>query len=564
MSLALRVTQPAPACSEHDLVAAVRRGNDRAFEELYARYRSRIGSYIFGMVGDHGRAEDIAQEVFISALRRLRETERAIIFKPWIYEIAKNACIDEFRRTRRIHEVPLEPESDHEFSAALPSTSPTPDAAVESKQRLTDLTGAFRGLSESHHRILVLRELEGLSYNQIGARLGMTKPVVESTLFRARRRLGEEFEDLESGRRCQRVQSLIASVAERPLRSLGIRERRQFARHVAHCEPCLRQAREAGVDESLYRAPNLLGRMAILAPLPWLRSLVPYLDPSGPGSGVGRALATAAVVVAGAGAGGGIVLSIPRHPSRPASAAIASTAVGATSATATRVARADRRTDRSGAAASGNITVGHFSTPATRSAPVLGIGPLSLAPTQTRAQPRTVGAASGGGSTTARRPAAGSPAGSGRSGGLVGLGGFGSSAGSAGPGPSQPSGGPSQATTQSGAPAATTPSSGVGGLNLGQTVSGTVGAVNQGLNLLPPVPAPSAGGTGTTSTSAPSLPGLPPGASGSAGSAPATGGTSSPSSPAQPAGSGATTTTSAPSLQGGAGATGASAPTLGP
>ena len=57
------------------------------------------------MVKDHGRAEDITQEVFISALRRMRETERPIAFKPWIYEIAKNACIDQFRRSRRAEEV---------------------------------------------------------------------------------------------------------------------------------------------------------------------------------------------------------------------------------------------------------------------------------------------------------------------------------------------------------------------------------------------------------------------------------------------------------------------------
>ena len=57
-----------------DLVAAVRRGDDRAFEQLYSRYQRRISAYVFGMVKDHGRAEDITQEVFISALRRMRET----------------------------------------------------------------------------------------------------------------------------------------------------------------------------------------------------------------------------------------------------------------------------------------------------------------------------------------------------------------------------------------------------------------------------------------------------------------------------------------------------------
>ena len=54
---------------------------------------------MLGMVGDHQRAEDIAQEVIIAALRRLRATEQPIAFKPWLYEIAKNACIDEFRRS---------------------------------------------------------------------------------------------------------------------------------------------------------------------------------------------------------------------------------------------------------------------------------------------------------------------------------------------------------------------------------------------------------------------------------------------------------------------------------
>ena len=156
---ALRAVQPAPSCSEHELISAVRRGDDRAFEELYARYRPRIGSYVLGMVGDHQRAEDIAQEVFIAALRRLRATERPIAFKPWIYEIAKNACIDEFRRARRIREVSLEADADREGDGLTPARliAHGADAAVEHKQRLDDLRGAFHGLSDSHHRIIVMR-----------------------------------------------------------------------------------------------------------------------------------------------------------------------------------------------------------------------------------------------------------------------------------------------------------------------------------------------------------------------------------------------------------------------
>src|SRR5689334_5240000 len=147
------------------LVAAVRRGDDRAFEVLYQRYHARIAAYVRGMVKDHARAEDVTQEVFFSALRRMRDTERPIAFKPWVYEIARNACIDSYRRTSRTDELSYDADGglgadDH---IRLVSPDQGPDAAVESKQKLNDLCGAFGGLSETHHQILVLRELEGLS-----------------------------------------------------------------------------------------------------------------------------------------------------------------------------------------------------------------------------------------------------------------------------------------------------------------------------------------------------------------------------------------------------------------
>jgi RNA polymerase sigma factor (sigma-70 family) len=273
MSLALSVTQSALTCPEHQLVAAVRRGDDRAFEALYESYHRRIAAYVYGMVADHGRAEDITQEVFISVLRRLRETDRPIVFKPWLYEIAKNACIDEFRRARRGQEVPFE--RDDELIGGNPrlvGRVPTPETAVESKQKLAHLKGAFRGLSESHHKVIVLRELEGLSYAQIGEQLGMSQGAVESTLFRARRRLGEEYEDLISGRRCERVRTVIDEGEERTMRSLGIKERRLIARHLSHCQPCRRHAKLAGVEDSMFEQPRRAGKIAAWLPIPaWLR-----------------------------------------------------------------------------------------------------------------------------------------------------------------------------------------------------------------------------------------------------------------------------------------------------
>ena len=253
--------------TDNDLVARIRAGDDRAFEKLYTRYHRRIASYIQGMVHDHARAEDIAQDVFMSALRRMRDTDRPIAFKPWIYEIAKNACIDQFRRARRAEEVSMD--ADEGLGSAdygrLVSSTPTPDVAHDHKQQIDHLKGAFGGLSETHHEILVMRELEGLSYREIGEKLGMTRPAVESTLFRARRRLTEEYDQLVTGERCVRVQQIIAQADGS---ALGTRDKRRVARHVSYCQPCLRQARVSGIDPRDLVHTNLRQKIAGLLPLP--------------------------------------------------------------------------------------------------------------------------------------------------------------------------------------------------------------------------------------------------------------------------------------------------------
>jgi RNA polymerase sigma factor (sigma-70 family) len=217
------------------------------------------------MVHDHGRAEDITQDVFISALRRMRATDARIAFKPWIYEIAKNACIDAFRRSKRAEEVSYDVEDGAE-RLHLMSNGPTPDAAVDTRMSLDHLRGAFGGLSEAHHQILVMRELEGLSYRQIGEKLGMSRPSVESTLFRARRRLSEEYEELVSGERCRRIQTMIAGATDA---HLGTRDERKMARHVSYCQPCRRAALVAGFDpDALMPKRTVREKIAALLPVP--------------------------------------------------------------------------------------------------------------------------------------------------------------------------------------------------------------------------------------------------------------------------------------------------------
>ena len=324
------------------MVAAVRAGDDIAFEQLYHRYQRRIGAYIYGMVHDHGRAEDITQDVFMSALRRMRATDAPIAFKPWVYEIAKNACIDAFRRSRRAEEVSYDADDGTE-RLRLVSNGPTPDAAVDTRMSLDHLRGAFGGLSEAHHQILVMRELEGLSYRQIGERLGMSRPSVESTLFRARRRLSEEYEELVSGERCHRIQTIIAgAIGGR----VGVRDQRKMARHVSYCQPCRRAAFAAGFDSATLQPKRTMReKIAALLPIPafakrWIAggpvdhgslfsAAAQYTEPGG-GAWVKAAAAAAAVLIAGIGAD-----AVRPHPGHAAPSARPPAAVKAAPAAAT-------------------------------------------------------------------------------------------------------------------------------------------------------------------------------------------------------------------------------------
>ncbi len=96
--------------ADADLVAAVRDGDDLAFEELYRRYHRRISSFVRHMLHDEAPCEDVAQDAFMSALRRMRATDSEINFKPWIYQIARNAAIDSYRRNSHAVEVSMDAE----------------------------------------------------------------------------------------------------------------------------------------------------------------------------------------------------------------------------------------------------------------------------------------------------------------------------------------------------------------------------------------------------------------------------------------------------------------------
>jgi RNA polymerase sigma factor (sigma-70 family) len=312
--------------ADRELVEAVRAGDDCAFEELYRRYQPRIAAFVRRKVGDSARAEDIAQDVFFSALRRLRATDSEIDFKPWVFQIATNAAIDHWRRTSRAEEISVDADEGMRQSDRIRLTgSAGPDSVLVDKERFDHLRGAFDELSDMHTRILVMRELEGLSYREIAERLDVSRASVESTLFRARRRLASEYADISEGRRCVAMRGVIARISEG---AGGKREVGRLARHARRCHVCRRRARELGVDP-LPRLSGLAAKAAAFLPLPFVLRrgggngiLSNFLPAGGQVSAVvaERAAAlVAAAAIAGAGGvaiGGGEVLGGDREPER--------------------------------------------------------------------------------------------------------------------------------------------------------------------------------------------------------------------------------------------------------
>jgi RNA polymerase sigma factor (sigma-70 family) len=258
--------------SDEQLVAAVRAGSDEALEALFKRYRERLTSYVRGIVPDHARAEDIVQETFISALRSMRSMDREIAFRPWVYQIARNACIDQIRRQRRAEEVSFDSDDfSPQEERRISQTAPTTDSRVDQREEMDVLQQALGELPETQQDALVLRELEGRSYDEIAKRMHVSASAVESMIFRARRGLKDEYDQITTGERCRRMHAVIASLAEG---IGGVRDERALERHLRHCTACRQEAMAMGLAALVKRSDRrgrmrrVLDRAAALLPFP--------------------------------------------------------------------------------------------------------------------------------------------------------------------------------------------------------------------------------------------------------------------------------------------------------
>jgi RNA polymerase sigma-70 factor (ECF subfamily) len=191
--------------TDAELVAEALRGAQEAFREIVVRFERPVYSLIVRMVQDPGTAEDLAQEVFVRAFRRLETYDPARKFSSWLFKIAHNTTIDHLRR-HSPETVPLERSADRDEEhrgglAAVLSDESTenPSAAAERKDMARSLERAISRLRPDYREVVVLFYIEGASYQEICETTGLPLGTVKTNLHRARKELAESMAALGWG-----------------------------------------------------------------------------------------------------------------------------------------------------------------------------------------------------------------------------------------------------------------------------------------------------------------------------------------------------------------------------
>jgi RNA polymerase sigma-70 factor (ECF subfamily) len=250
---------------------------DRSFERLYRRHVADVYHYALAVLRNPSDAEDVAQTTFLNAYRAYQRGERPQSPQNWLIAIAHNVCRQRFRQSaRRPYEVAFEDDvADSIVDDNAPSAS--------------DIRHALGHLAFNQRAALVMRELEGRTYAEIGEILGLSVSAVETLIFRARRALREQ---LEGSLTCGEAERAISRQVDGRLpRS----ERGALRAHLRECPECATFARSQRAVRGAFKA---LGAV----PLPMSLSSFTSLFGGGGGATVGTAVAAKAAAVLAAGA----------------------------------------------------------------------------------------------------------------------------------------------------------------------------------------------------------------------------------------------------------------------
>lgn len=188
------------SATDHELVAATKEGNELAFQEIVRRYRNPITNFIFRMLSDYDRAIELAQETFLRIYTNSHRYEATFSFSTYIYRIATNLAISELRQRKRRQMLSIftpwrknAESDDDEQMLDLPDTRPLQDEDLIDRERRLAVARAIKTLPEKYRAALVLRDVEGISYDRIAEILEISEGTVKSRINRARNMLREKL-----------------------------------------------------------------------------------------------------------------------------------------------------------------------------------------------------------------------------------------------------------------------------------------------------------------------------------------------------------------------------------
>jgi RNA polymerase sigma-70 factor (ECF subfamily) len=181
---------------DHDLVQRVQAGDSAAFRTLFEKYHRRAFAVAMGVVKNEDDALDAVQEAFVKVHKNIHKFQGSSSFYTWLYRIVMNVSIDHVRRTSRRKSLDFDERALHEESevagdgALVPSvTDANPGKAALRRELGGAIQAALQELPEHHRAVIVLREIEGMSYEEMAETLGVPKGTIMSRLFHARKKM---------------------------------------------------------------------------------------------------------------------------------------------------------------------------------------------------------------------------------------------------------------------------------------------------------------------------------------------------------------------------------------
>ena len=183
--------------NDHELLAAIRDGDEAAFQEIVRRYRNPITNFIYRMLDDYERSVELTQETFIRVYTSASRYQANYSFSTYIYRIATNLAISELRRRKRRKLVSLFSPFTNDDGEAVeidpPDANPLQDETLIDTERRKAVARAIQSLPEKYRAAIVLRDVEGLSYDRIAEVLSLSEGTVKSRINRARNLLKEKL-----------------------------------------------------------------------------------------------------------------------------------------------------------------------------------------------------------------------------------------------------------------------------------------------------------------------------------------------------------------------------------